>query len=97
MANSSRSFGIELSRILLDTVKQDSTNLLFFLGGETASAAEKNTVGKRNVPLRFVDYFLHVFGDFGIRFAKTFSSCPLSHCFLSFYLQSLNMPQKRKR
>ena len=60
MANSSRSFGIELSRILLDTVKQDSTNLLFFLGGETASAAEKNTVEDDNTVWSDINFLQRV-------------------------------------
>ena len=44
MATSSRSFGIELSNILLDTVRKDSSNLTFFLGGETGDTIVKNTV-----------------------------------------------------
>ena len=60
MANSSRSFGIELSRILLDTVKQDSTNLLFFLGGETANAAEKNTVEDDNTVWSDINFLQRV-------------------------------------
>ena len=60
MANSSRSFGIELSRILLDTVKQDSTNLLFFLGGITGSTEEKNTIEDDNTVWSDINFLQRV-------------------------------------
>lgn len=44
MATSSRSFGIDLSTILLDSVKKSSNNLLFFLGGVSGDNVVKNTV-----------------------------------------------------
>ena len=44
MATSSRSFGIDLSTILLDSVKKSSNNLMFFLGGVSGDNIVKNTV-----------------------------------------------------